>query len=421
MKPQSALVVTVGLFCSLALGIGGSLGQSNSALSSPATKLKVTAHVDYLDATAREPMIVEHPNGTLFVSGYSRTAQTVAKLWMSSDRGATWSAVNVGTEADGALGNSDVDLAMARDGTFYFVILGFDRKTRAGTHVAMGVNTDVGKTWRWTMLSKQPFCDRPWVAIAPDGTAHVIWSEGSGVFHAMSRDRGSTWTTPQKIHLEGGSSHLAVGPKGEIAVRIIPLSAGGSKFVDGVDLLLVSTDGGTTWQKRPPPGQRVWASADGATPRWVEPVAWDAKGDLYLLWSQVSGTWLARSVDQGLTWKSWKVAEPEGDALSYYPYLVARGAGELAATWFSGAGTTLKWQVSKIQVGARGTVEIIKSDQLQSDSWDTGFLVNSSPVRSTAGEYLPVLFLRDGDFVVVSPIQNEQMNRYGFSFWRFKQ
>jgi len=160
--------------------------------------LKMTAHVEFLDAGAREPMIVEHPDGTLFVSGYMRTPQTIPKLWKSSDRGATWSAVNVGTEADGALGNSDVDLAVARDGTLFFVTLGFDRKTGQGTHVAIGVSGDIGKTWRWTMLTKQPLCDRPWVAVTPDGTAHAIWSEGSGVYHSMSQNRGATWSPAQR-------------------------------------------------------------------------------------------------------------------------------------------------------------------------------------------------------------------------------
>jgi len=36
--------------------------------------------------------------------------------------------------------------------------------------------------------------------------------------------------------------------------------------------------------------------------------------------------------------------------LVYFPYLVARGRGELAATWFSGAGDELRWQVCEMQV-----------------------------------------------------------------------
>jgi photosystem II stability/assembly factor-like uncharacterized protein len=63
-------------------------------------------------------MIVEHPDGTLFVGGFgaarvdgNRTDEPT--LWQSRDGGATWTRVNVGTEAEGAAGNSDVDLAVA--------------------------------------------------------------------------------------------------------------------------------------------------------------------------------------------------------------------------------------------------------------------------------------------------------------------
>lgn len=48
---------------------------------------------------AREPMIVEHPNGTLFVSGYMDPRP---KMWKSADKGCTWERVNLGTEEDGA-------------------------------------------------------------------------------------------------------------------------------------------------------------------------------------------------------------------------------------------------------------------------------------------------------------------------------
>src|SRR4051794_35808584 len=79
----------------------------------PAASLVVTRQAEQIGLRAREPMIVEHPDGTLFVAGFGEPAPT---LWRSRDAGATWTRVDVGTEADGAIGNSDVDLAVARDG-----------------------------------------------------------------------------------------------------------------------------------------------------------------------------------------------------------------------------------------------------------------------------------------------------------------
>ncbi|HEX4036897.1 MAG TPA: hypothetical protein VHX37_02465 [Acidobacteriaceae bacterium] len=73
------------------------------------------------------------------------------------------------------------------------------------------------------------------IGIAPDGTAHVIWSDSRGVLHTVSRDDGTTWSTPQAINSAGGSSSLAVGPQGDVAVRIIPAHAGGSEFTAGAN------------------------------------------------------------------------------------------------------------------------------------------------------------------------------------------
>lgn len=392
-------------------------------------ELELAAHVDYLSpivgAAAREPIIVEHPDGTLFVSGYgyqeSGPLQTVPRLWKSIDHGATWTAVNVGTERDGAIGNSDVDLAVGRDGTLYFVNMGFDLKKGEGTHIAVGASRDAGNTWHWATLSKNRFDDRPWVAVAPDGTVHVIWNDGSGVYHCLSRDRGTTWSNAQRIHTQGGSSHLAVGPHGEIAVRIIPQSASGNKYNEGVDLIAVSADGGSTWQERPVPGERDWAPLDtpGAVPRWVEPLAWDAEGALYLLWSDLKGVWLGRSPDDGQHWSTWLLAET--DALFYYPYLTARSNGELAATWYSGAGQNLHWQACRIQISDQEKApRVVRSSLLRTDSWHAGDEHGNAPGRETAGEYVGNVILRNGDLAVVSPIQNPADKRFGFSFWRFK-
>ncbi len=137
------------------------------------------------------------------------------------------------------------------------------------------------------------FDDRPWVEVATDGTVHVIWNDGRGVCHAVSQDGGNTWTERPRIHAQGGSSHLALGPNREVAVRVTPLSASGKKFDEGVDILAGSTDAGTTWQKHAAPGQREWSPdldtkvtpprwVEKVQPRWVEPVAWDAQGALYI-------------------------------------------------------------------------------------------------------------------------------------------
>jgi len=406
----------------------GEVGRA-AAEKAPPWTLSMAAPIEHLDVpacAAREPMIVEHPDSTLFVSGYGAAFMSgkdtdEATLWKSRDGGTTWSRVNVGTKADGAAGNSDVDLAVARDGTLYFVTLVFDDKADEGKQISVGVSKDSGATWKWTLLSKTRFDDRPWVKVAPDGTAHVIWNDGRGVCHAISQDGGLTWTERARIHPRGGSSHLAVGPNGELAVRVTPTSAAGPKYDEGVDLIAVSVDGGTTWRTQAAPGYREWNPDYFPVPRWVEPLAWDARGALYSFWTNLKGVWLARSVDRGATWTTWQLKEcPE---VAYYPYLVARGPGELAATWFSGWTGTWQAHAARIDVSADGAPpRMVESPSFRPDSWRQNQTWPEDPqTPDPAGEYLAVSFLRAGGLAVVSPIQNKRDKRYGFSLWRVEE
>lgn len=379
------------------------------------TALVLTDSTHQVDSLAREPMLVEHPDGTLFVAGYG---QPGPKLWKSGDGGASWTRVFVGTDADGAVGNSDVDLAVGPDGTVYFLTMGFDRSVSEGTHVAVGVSRDVGATWTWTRLSTTRFDDRPWIEVAPNGLVHVIWNDGSGVLHTVSTDNGRTWTARPRIHEAGGSSHLAVGPAGQVAVRIVPLSASGNKIDRDVDLIAVSRDGGTTWARHTPPGTRDWGFPLGNPadlPRWVEPVAWGDDGALYYLWSEGTVLNLGRSRDLGVTWTTWPVAE-SGQRL-YFPYLTNAGKGALLATWVQGQGDSLRVRVARVDVSDDNEPGVVVAAPIEPASW--AGTTSDTRVHDAAGEYLAATLLRSGDIAVVTPIQDAPANRFGFSWWKF--
>src|SRR5262245_6810235 len=114
-------------------------GATQAAKAADSLTVSGPIHHLFDDRLAREPMIVEHSSGALFVAGYGMRDRPsnveTPNLWKSTDGGKSFVRVNVGTTDLGALGNSDVDLAVAADGTLYFVSMTFDNKVNEGVNI----------------------------------------------------------------------------------------------------------------------------------------------------------------------------------------------------------------------------------------------------------------------------------------------
>ena len=87
---RAAAFRPLAFLCALAMHGGCTHGRGSAALEpTPTGTLAIAQHVDHLDVMGREPMLVEHPDGSLFVAGYGEPRPT---LWKSHDRGVTWNA-----------------------------------------------------------------------------------------------------------------------------------------------------------------------------------------------------------------------------------------------------------------------------------------------------------------------------------------
>lgn len=393
---------------------------SLSAIAQTQTELIVKNKIDHITSLAREPMVCEHPNGTLFITGY-RNVSDSPQLWKSNDEGRTWLKVNVGSKKEGAIGNSDVDLFIDEKGNIYLLSMtftklpddlrDFDYSSMKGQRIALGISKDEGQSWNWKTISEKDFDDRPWITATTDGTIHIIWNDGNGIHHSISNNEGNTWQNKTDIFPNGGSSFLANGYSDQLAVRVAPLSASAHKMDENIDLIRLSLDNGKTWEDVEIPGNRTWTQDLSGIPRWVEPLAWDKEGKLYMLWSEGQTLHLGITDDNGKSWKEHSVVKSM-DTL-YFPYMEISEKGILC-TWVSGFNENIKHNAAILNI-EEGNLQINAIEPQKLDIWSR--FQNGDYQRSTGGEYFPIIPLKNGNFGMVTTIQNSKAGREGFTWW----
>jgi hypothetical protein len=219
-----------------------------------------------------------------------------------------------------------------------------------------------------------------------------------------------TWQRRSDISAKGGSSFLANGYNGQLAVRVVPKSAAGHRLDEGVDLIKLSLDNGDTWTDVELPGKRAWTWEYSRIPRWVEPLAWDKEGRLYALWSEEEELKLGISNDNGNTWHEHTVAQSPD--LIYYPYMKMSEKGILC-TWVSGFDQDILHHAAVLNVKETG----IKTYTMAQSKLDIWRKRNEIYQRTTAGEYFPIIPLSNGNFGMVTAIRNPKANRMGFTWW----
>lgn len=404
----TALLIQVNFFTSLA--------------QTPA-KLIVKNKVDHLENLAREPMVAQHPNGDLYVTGF-RNNGDIPQLWKSTDMGYTWKLVDVGTFEDGAQGNSDVDLMIDDDGNIYLLSMtytkfpenleGFDFSTVKGTQVTLGISRDEGRSWKWQFISQSDYDDRPWITNSSNGNLHIIWNDGKGVHYSISTDLGETWKSQADVYPKGGSSFLSAGNEGRLAVRVAPISASGVQLDKEVDLARISLNHGQSWVDVEIPGERTWEQDLSGVPRWVEPLVWDKNNRLFLLWNEGAELKLGVSSDQGKSWKEHLVMN-NPDTL-YFPYMIESN-DQLLCTWVSGFGNEIRHHAAVLSL-RNDVLQTTFLEPQKLNTWSR-FSVGENTL-DTGGEYFPIIRLSNGNFGMVTTIQNRKENQLGFTWWELE-
>ena len=175
------------------------------------------------------------------------------------------------------------------------------------------------------------------VAVADDGTIHVVWVDArdgnDGVYHSRSSDLGLTWSPSVPVDDAPGATNSW---EPDIAVN----RSGGEVYVvyrdsrTGETNIHVSTslDGGLTWN----PSARV-DDASGAAAALHPRIAVSDDGVVYAVWEDRRSTdqvFFSRSTTEGASWApSLQLSPSGGGSRAYSPAMAAKEAGRVLVVW----------------------------------------------------------------------------------------
>ncbi len=322
------------------------------------------------DAPGAEPVIASLPDGTLFVEGVgSDGTQNVNKVFRSADHGKTWT--DVTPAALGEARSNDGFLATGNGGTVY-------ASNVFSLTLQMYASTDKGDTWTPLPVPHVPaIMHRHWLLPVGASTLHLAmealppWylpyvagqkppqgfptSPNEGMWYTRSDDKGMTWTVPVQIDPNvnfAGQGNMVASADGKFLAVLryeekqSPRDA--PTYEKGHWYLILSEDGGSTWQRRE--AFDLTSELAAALPT----TALDAQGNLYAAWSQeTNGTsqlHLAVSRDHGKTWTLSTLATGLSGAQAM-PWMAARGNGTLGLMWYQ---ASLPGRASKINASWDG-------------------------------------------------------------------
>ncbi|WP_052439385.1 exo-alpha-sialidase [Streptacidiphilus jiangxiensis] len=284
----------------------------------------------------------------------------------STNSGASY---NAPIMLSGSSGAWDPALAVAPNGTVYAAFMS------PNNYPVVEASFDHGATFTQTASVKPSgsgyFGDRPYIAVAPDGTVYVTWDYGpdqtnvqttcsavgscsfaDGQLNAViekSTDGGKTFggftaIGPDYPTMGGFAAPLLVDPHGRVdsLYEGHPTDTTSPYAIhNGYEYFTWSNDAGTTWPN-PTVQVRPDAGTDAVANWWINgSIAIDAGGTLYATWdTQSSGTdigWLSYSTDNGATWSAPTHVTPDNTTAAHIMEVVGGPAGTAYVGWQTNA------------------------------------------------------------------------------------
>jgi hypothetical protein len=287
-----------------------------------------------------EPSIAADPSGPYVYVMYNRFGGPKAckqcppipmLLRVSSNNGATWSAETYPCPCPGVKQfQYDPVVKVASNGVVYATWMNkYD--------MVFSKSTNHGATWTAPIeVSGQPWGDKPWIGVSPDGVhVYIAYATSSDVWVAASHNSGASFSAAVKLNSDNGRyrypNGLEVLPNGT-AVLSASDYPGGSQQASGPINIETwrTTNGGSSWT-RTVLGQ-VFSGVNFETSSTTA-LASDSAGTLVALYSGATSLggnghiWSRRSTDGGVTWAP-AVELGNGAANASFPAIAGGASGQ---------------------------------------------------------------------------------------------
>ena len=218
---------------------------------------------------------------------------------------------------------------------------------------------DGGRNWSpeetWIDAAKPPEVESTTLALAEgkEGALHAVWQSTYGetdvrVKHAVSRDRGATWSSSQPLN---GSPGLGYEPKivsdraGHLYVTWYEQRPSKEPPQEKLGFKLTAPQEFDVFFTRSDDDGKSWLTPVRLNPRASSPtsfrpqIADGGKGNLYILWEEreagqvVPGVYIAASPDHGATWPVRGLKLNRGQREAVDAHLAGDSSGHVYAVW----------------------------------------------------------------------------------------